>query len=137
MEEQISILEDIDRRTRQTEKMEEARIRDKLDREYVNTCKMFGHSPDRLPDGLVVIEQATKYLQDRQKTVYYRCVVGHHKTVSGMMAHLISAPDEEWPEEPTWQYDKWNKCRWSYPHCMLWTRKEQEYDHETKWANDD
>ena len=137
MAEQISILEEIDLRTRQTEKMEEARIRDRLDREYVNTCEMFGHSPDRLPDGLVVIEQATKYLQNRQKTVYYRCVVGHHKTVSGMMAHLISAPDEDWPEVPSWQYDKWHKCQWSYPHWALWTRKEPEYDNEIKWANDD
>ena len=137
MTEQVSLIGEIDARLKQTEKMEQARIQDKLEREYVNTCDMFGVHVDSLPDGLVVIEQATKYQQNGQKTVYYRCVTGHHKTVGGMMVHLISAPNEEWPEVPTWQYDKWHKCQWAYPTWRLWTRKEPEYDHTVRWENED
>ena len=135
MEEQTNVLDQIDLMARQTEMMRLAQIRDKLDREYVNAYKLFGRRD--LPDGLVVIERKTKYLKDGgQKPVYYRCVVGHHKTVGGMMAHIISAPSEEWPEEPTWQVDKWARCRWNYPDGELWTRKEPEYDYSVRWKDE-
>ena len=136
MTEQISILEEIDMRTQQTEKIELARIMGKLESEYVHSAELFGRNPDSLPDGLVVIERKTKYLQNGQKPVFYRCVIGHHKTVSGMMAHIISAPNNEWPEVPTWQYDNRYKCQWAYPDGEMWTRKEPEYDYTVKWQEE-
>ena len=135
--EQTSLLGEIDARMEYTEKLARARIADKLEKEYMRTGDLFGWNPDSLPDGLVVIERSTRYLQHgEQKEVYYRCVVGHHHAVGGMMAHMISAPNEEWPEEPTWMYSKEHGCRWNYPTGQLWTRKEPEYDSGVKWADE-
>ena len=35
-------------------------------------------------------------------STFYRCVVGEHKTVSGMMKHLVNEPDFDWPQIAEW-----------------------------------
>ena len=36
------------------------------------------------------------------QSTFYRCVVGEHKTVSGMMKHLVNEPDFDWPQIAEW-----------------------------------
>ena len=122
---QMSMLFDIDR-------YEEGQIREKLRKGYEYAYrKMNGRD---LPDGLVVIMAMDRYyIEHRTKTHFYRCVVGHHDTVSGPMVHVISAPNKEWPDEPIWQYDNRHGCRWTYPTGEMWVNNEPEYDPEVKW----
>ena len=124
---QITMLDDIDRLDETHYRMKVAEIRGKLETEY-RQMKL----REEAPDGLVVIEEHTRYLRDNvQRRVFYRLVVGHHMTVGGMMMHLISAPSEEWPDEPSWQ--PWHGCKWNYPSGPMWTRNEPEYEPEVKW----
>ena len=39
-------------------------------------------------------------------STYYRTIVGEHKTVSGMMFHLVNEPNVEFPEIAPW-YGRW------------------------------
>lgn len=127
---QMSLIEEIDRRDEMTYKMRLAEIRDKLEKEY-RYVKAF---PEKEPAGLVVINQRTRYMKDhRQRLVYFRCVIGYHRTVSGPMMHITSAPNEEWPEIPPWGYDAVNKCQWIYPDGPMWTRIEPEMQPEVDW----
>ena len=132
-QEQISILGDIDQRNKMAERMRLAEIREKLKTEYMSVKDKFHCNMDNLPDGLVVIAEQTRYETDGQRQAFYRCVIGHHRTVSGLMAHIISQPDEEWAEVPKWQYDKQNKCQWIYPVMQMYCRKEPEYA-ECAWT---
>lgn len=131
--EQITILDEIDQRNKMTQRMQLAEIREKLKNEYVSARDKFSCNVDNLPDGLVVIAEVTKYETTGQQRHFYRCVIGHHRTVSGLMAHIISEPDEEWPDEPSWQYDKQNKCKWIYPVMQMWCKKEPEKE-ECEWT---
>jgi len=133
LEEQVDLMEDVERFQRATYERDLARIQEKLRTEYENTREKFGRFVDRLPDGLVLITSGAKYRQNRTETHYYRVVVGHHNTVSGPMTHIISAPNEEWPDVPPWAWDEWHKCQWIYPSNGLWVKKEPEYQPEVKW----
>lgn len=133
---QIDLMEDVDRYEQAAREREAARIKEKLRTEYANTYEQVGHRVDDLPDGLVVITEGTRYNGRRCEIHYYRAVVGHHRTVSGPMAHIISAPNREWPDVPPWMEDDTHKCQWIYPHGAMWTRKEPEYQPEIKWAEE-
>ena len=127
---QTTMLDDIDRMDEMTYRMHLAQIRDKLEKEY-RYVKAY---PEKEQAGTVVINQRARYMKDhRQRVVYYRCVVGYHRTVSGPMMHIISAPNEEWPEVPPWAYDRQNECQWIYPDGPMWTRIEPEMQPEVKW----
>ena len=55
---------------------------------------------------------------------YYRTIVGHHRTVAGMMAHLVAEPTVEWPQIPPWQ------SRWIYAgndgQMQMWVKEESD-----------
>lgn len=131
--EQISIIDEIDQRSKMTERMKLEQIREKLKTEYVDVREIYGNIVDNLPDGLVVIVALTKYETTGQRIAFYRCVIGHHRTVCGPMAHIISKPDEEWAEVPSWQYDNRHNCQWIYPERQMWCKKEPEFD-ECAWT---
>ena len=124
---QITMLGDIDQMDRLHYEMRVAEIRGKLEKEYHQMKR-----GEEAPDGLVVIEERTRYMASgAQRSVFYRMVVGHHRTVGGMMMHLISTPSEEWPDEPNWQ--PWHGCKWDYPSGPMWAGNEPEYEPEVKW----
>ena len=131
---QMTVLDTIDRENRMTARMRVEQIREKLKNDYVNVREKYGLNDDLLPDGLIVIEEKTIYTPRGQERHFYRCVVGHHLTVSGMATHLISMPDEEWPDEPTWHYDERHKCKWTYPDRNIWCRKDAEIVDEVPWT---
>ena len=124
---QMTVLDTIDKANRMTERMRVEQIREKLKNEYVSVREKFGVNVDWLTDGLIVVEERTTYSARGQERHFYRCVVGHHMTVSGMATHLISMPDEEWPDEPKWSYDERHKCKWTYPDRNIWCKKIAEY----------
>lgn len=124
---QMTVLDTIDRENRMTARMRVEQIREKLKNDYVTVREKFGVNDDYLPDGLIVIYEMTKYETTGMENHFYRCVVGHHMTVSGMASHLISKPDEEWPDIPAWHYDNSHKCKWTYPGRNIWCKKIAEY----------
>ena len=66
---------------------------------------------NELVDGQEVIVETKHYEYKRGypvESTYYRAIVGHHKTVSGVMAHLTNEPNVEWPSFAPWQ------GRWIY-----------------------
>ena len=128
-DDQLSMMEEIDAYEEQACIRKLAEIRHKLQIYYTNP-EYIGFQD--LPDGLVVINEKSKYKGSLIRTVFYRCVVDHHMAVGGLMMHLISAPNEEWPEEPTWQPS--HGTRWTYPDGRLYTKKEPEYDHSIRWG---
>lgn len=133
--EQTSLLDEIDRREATKREMELAKIRQKLEAEYIHPREKYGTgNPDALPDGLVVIAGMTTYGANGTNRHYYRCVVGHHRTVAGPMAHIISAPNAEWPDVPMWQAS--HGCQWIYPNHELWMRKEEEWQPDIRWTED-
>ena len=131
---QLDLLGEIDAWLAFSEKMKEAAVLDRLRNGYIRASELFGHNVDNFPDGLVVIQQTTRYLAEGQKQRFYRCVIGHHRTVAGRAAHIISAPDEEWPDVPAWSWDNRHGCQWTYPTGInLWITKEPVYD-SVKWT---
>ena len=132
MKGQMSLLPEIDYHEEMTERMRVAQIRDKLEREYIRPHVLYGHSPDSMPDGLVVIVET----ELNRKKHFYRCVVGFHHTVSGLMAHLISMPDEEWDDKPVWQIDREKGIQWIYPggqNHQIYCNKEPKFE-KPKWT---
>lgn len=55
------------------------------------------------------------------ESLFYRAIVGHHKTVSGDMFHLVNEPDVNFPLIAPWQ------SRWIYAgnngNTQMWRRK--------------
>lgn len=59
-----------------------------------------------LEDGQEIIYEQKRW--HRQKgypveSTFYRTIVGHHRTVSGDMFHLVPEPDLNFPNIPPWQ----------------------------------
>ena len=132
MEEQMNMLPEIDYHEKMTERMRVAQIRDKLDKEYTRPYLLYGYNPDNMPNGLVVIIETEL---DRKRH-FYRCVIGYHRTVSGLMAHIISEPNEEWDDKPLWHYDTERKIQWTYPggyNHQIYCHKEPQFE-EPKWT---
>ena len=131
---QMDMMEKISRHEKAEYERESALIREKLESLYTDTKAHFGYLDRDLPDGLVVIVSMVARTQksDDYRVRRFRTVVGHHFGVSGDMIHLISCPNEEWPEEPVWQ--PFHGCRWIYPEGQLWTRKEPEFEPDIQWG---
>jgi hypothetical protein len=121
MTNQISMLDQIDLMERAKKQHEDAQIQAKLEAGY-SRLKNWGTDTEA---GTVVIYPLDKFETSGYQRHFYRCVVGYHRTVSGLMMHLISVPDEEWPDVPTWQPEKDGK-RWTYPMREMWVKNEPE-----------
>ena len=133
---QMDLLEDVDRYEQAEHERKVAFLRDKLAVFYMRPEDRYGCIERSIPDGQVVIlgtSNARTQKSDKYRTRFFRCVAGHHSAVGGDMLHLISAPNEEWPDEPVWQ--PWHGCRWIYPEGTLWIRKEPEFEPEIGWGD--
>ena len=99
--EQMSMMDEVDR----FEKLRNKRMRDEtiaqLDAKYKRITIKETRGTD-LPAGLVVIIAQDVMRDNVIKTHFYRAVLGYHNTVSGPMAHLVEAQNEEWPDVPPW-----------------------------------
>lgn len=79
--------------------------------------------PLSVKTGDVVIVEEIRYDFNGKilPSLYYRCICGEHKTVSGMMKHLTPDPDDEFPLAPPWQLG------WIYVGCYAnhryWRKK--------------
>lgn len=133
-DDQMSVLEEIDVYEERAYERKLAQIRTKLESDYMRPADRYGRIDNQIPDGLVVImcTQGKTQQSNKYRTRYFRCVAEHHMAVGGLMLHLISAPNEEWPDEPVWQ--AWHGCRWIYPEGGIWTRKEPEMAPEIGWG---
>ena len=67
------------------------------------------------PAGLVVICEQKLTRDNENQTHFYRAVLGYHRTVGGMEAHIVSVPNEEWPDVPPWGKAHGTDMRWIYP----------------------
>ena len=118
---QENFLAEVDYHERQRAERDRARMRERLERDFVPfRCRVI----DDMPDDLVLIIHNRNSSGDH----YYRVCVGHHKTVGGIMAHLVSRPNEAWPERPPWQ--EFDGVQWIYPSghgYEAWAGKEPEY----------
>lgn len=58
-----------------------------------------------LADGTEVIAQTLHWNAKGypKPSVFYRAIIGHHKTVSGIMADLTAEPNFRFPDFPPWQ----------------------------------
>lgn len=59
----------------------------------------------QLEDGQTVIVERMRFDYKTGApgdSVYYRAIVGHHKTVSGLSAHLVNEPDAAFPQFAPW-----------------------------------
>ena len=122
MEEQMTMLDDIDQDKRMRNRMDEARIKDKLEKDYHMVSSI-----DEGLDGVVAIVQMTTYgAADGRPRHYYRVVIGYHNTVAGLEMHIISMPNEEWPDVPTWMMDKERGFQWIYAIRNMYTKNEPE-----------
>lgn len=101
---QISMLDMVDR-------INEQRMQEKLEG--------WTHPTFKEPAGLVVICRQNLIRDNKNEHHYFRSVLGYHNTVSGMMAHLISVPNEEWPDVPPWGTWYRSNQRWIYPHGSM------------------
>lgn len=132
---QINMMDDVDRYEQDQHDRELAFIQTKLETYYMKPADRYGAHHKSITDGQVVIMcmQARTQRDDHYWVRYFRCVAEHHMAVGGMMLHLISAPNDEWPDEPVWQ--AWHGCRWIYPEGGLWIRKEPEFEKEIGWGS--
>ena len=87
MNNQISMLDMVDR-------YHEQQIREKL--------KGWERPKFKEPAGLVVICEQKLFRDGAYKNHFYRAVLGYHRTVGGMEAHLVHQPNEEWPDRAPW-----------------------------------
>ena len=129
--EQITMMEMLDPYEREKRIQQENFYRAKLETLYMKVNDRYGFHHKDMPDGLVVIQPMSRWINDEYEMHWYRCVVGHHDTISGTDVHIISAPNEEWPDEPLWQPH--HGVRWIYPEGTLWTRTEPEMDPKVRW----
>ena len=132
-QQQMDMMDEISRYEQAEYERKDAMIQAKLEGSYVDTRERYGYLNSDMPDGLVVIvtQSARTQASDHYLLRRFRTVVGHHSTVGGPGVHLISCPNEEWPDEPVWQAS--HGCRWTWPSGTLWTRKEPEFEPEVKW----
>lgn len=114
-----AMLEDVDRYTLAREKAEEEQVLAKLRKEYreVPVRELYMR---KLEEGTVLIIRQELYRNNHYTAHFYRTVLGYHRTVSGMEAHLVWEGSEEWPDEPPWQtgIDDRKDKRWKYPNGM-------------------
>lgn len=81
------------------------------------------NEPD-LQDGQTVIVERLKFEYKHGYPIdsdYFRAIVGHHSTVSGLRAHLVNEPDVYFPQIAPWQ------SRWIYAgndgNHQMWRKK--------------
>lgn len=122
-DDQISILDEFDRRESTKKQMHDMAIREKLRLNYVDPSELYGHKEEDIPSGIVMIVRS-RYHDGK----YFRVVTGYHKTVSGPALHLVSSPNAEWPDVPPWQPDKRrNGIQWVYTSdFVLYVKPEPE-----------
>ena len=68
------------------------------------------------------------------ESTFYRTIVGEHKTVSGMMFHLVNEPNLEFPQIAPWQ------GRWTYAEngeiWQMWSKGENAWQKSEQSSND-
>ena len=78
---------------------------------------------NKLTDGTEVIVER-KHWDKRgypMESDFYRAIIGHHMTVSGLMADMTAEPNFEFPKIPPWQ----GKIYAQNSNCMqLWKKGE-------------
>ena len=131
---QLDMMDVVDRYEQDKHERDLSFIRAKLETFYMRPQDRYGVHDRDIQDGqvVIVVNQGRTQKDDHYWVRHFRCVVGHHNAVGGVMMHLISAPNEEWPDEPVWQ--AWHGCRWIYPDGGMWIRKEPEFEPEIGWG---
>ena len=105
------------------EKERTDRIVDRLDNKYgrADRRKLWNNG---YPEGSVVIIGQHVFRNGNYTLHFYRAVLGYHRTVSGMAAHLVEQQTEEWPDVPPWTHveNHENEPRdiGIYPDHMYW-----------------